>query len=103
MKLVEEPVERRRKNDSEAREERQAAEQRVATGKNLAAIGLQRRHRPHAGQNHRRIDKGIHPGHRLKGAVTDHPDAQRERDDQQSRRRAPRQARIKLPARQQRF
>jgi hypothetical protein len=40
MKLVEEPVESRRNKDADAREKRQAAEQRVATGENLAAIGL---------------------------------------------------------------
>jgi len=33
MKLMEEPVEGRCKNDAETREERQTAEQRVATGK----------------------------------------------------------------------
>ena len=70
--------------DADAREERQAAEQRIATGENFSAIGLQRRHRPHAGQNHRRIDEGIHPRHWLEGAITDHPDAERDRDDQQA-------------------
>ena len=103
MELVEEPVEGRRNNDAETREERQAAEQRVTAGKNLAAIGLQRRHRPHPGQNHRRIDEGIHPRHWLKGPVTNHANAERERDDQQTDARAPRQTRVKFPAWQQRF
>jgi hypothetical protein len=41
MKLMEEPVEGRRNNDAETREERQAAEQRVAAGENFPTVGLQ--------------------------------------------------------------
>src|SRR5208283_950338 len=103
MKLMEEAMSCRSKNNSNACKKREAAEQRVAPGENFARIALQRRYRPHAGQNHRRVDKGVHPRHSFKGAVANHANTERDCDDQESHSRAPRHALVKLPAWQQWF
>jgi hypothetical protein len=63
MKLVNEPMEYRRKYYSYCSYERQTTEQSIATCEELAGIRLERTERPHAGKNHRRVYERIKPGH----------------------------------------
>jgi len=103
MKFVQRAMDDRRKDDSQNRNQRETAEQRIATGKNLATTRLQRRHRAHTGKNHRRIYKRIHPRKFFKDVIASHADTERNDDDGNAQRGMARDAPVINFARQQRL
>jgi len=58
---MKEAVDDRREYDAGDAQKRDAAVNRIATGKYLAASSPDRRERPHAGKDHGGIHKGINP------------------------------------------
>jgi len=96
------PVNDGRQNDSRHGDQQQAAEQGIATGEDFPGVRLQGRDRPHAGQNHRRIFKCIHPAHVFKEMITGHADAQRDRDQCLAQQKTIYHPPVKRLARQQR-
>ena len=64
----------RRKNNADAGNERDPAEQRIATRKEFACHRLDGRERTHAGKNHRRVRKRVQPRESFEIMVTGHPD-----------------------------
>ena len=103
MKFMQRAMDDRRKDDSQNRNQREAAEQRVATGEDFPAIRLQRRHRSHAGQNHGGIHKRIHPRQLFKKVIAHHAEAEGNDDDRDAQRRVPHDAPVINFARQQRL
>ena len=103
MKLVQRAVDDRREDDADDGDQREAAVKRVTAGKNFSGVGLQGSDRPHAGQDHRRVQKGIQPRHLFKAVITRHADAERQYDEQKSEAEVSGDAPVKNPARQQRF
>ena len=61
-------------------------------GENLRAVMLQLAHRPHAGQDHGGIHKGINEPHALEAHVARHADGQRHNDGAQSHKAMAQQA-----------
>ena len=102
MKFVQRPVHDRRQNDSRHSDQHQAAEQGVATREYFSGIRLQRCDRPHAGQNHRRVLKGIHPAQVFNEMITRHADAQSDRDQRLTQQKTIQDPPVKYLARQQR-
>ena len=74
MELVQQPVDQRRKNQADDREENQPGEKRVEAGEDFAGSGGQRRDRPHAAEDHRGIEKGVDPAETFELVVTGHAD-----------------------------
>lgn len=58
---MKEAVYDRREYDAGDTQKRDAAVDRIATGKYFTALSLDRRERPHAGKDHGGIHKGINP------------------------------------------
>jgi len=57
------PVEERGSHNAYRTNERQPAEQGIATGEQLARVGLEFTNRTHAGKDHGSIQKGVQPSH----------------------------------------
>jgi hypothetical protein len=98
MEFVQEAMKERRKDDTNARNESDPAEERVTPGKGLAAAGLNGRERPHARQDHRGVREGIQPGKFLEVMVSSHTYAKCTEYNCQPEDRAPSEPGVKNPA-----
>jgi len=90
VKLVDDAVEYRRKDDTHRRQENNPAEQGISRRENLGRRALHRVDRTHARQDHRRIEFSIDPGQSRQLMITqraDHEGNTRDRECQQERHR----------------
>ena len=103
MKFVNESMEDRGEDDTNAGKESDAAEECVTAGEEFASAGLQRVDGSHAGEDHGSVHKRIEPGHSLQEMIARHAEAERNHDDGRTHAGAARQPAIKDAAREQRL
>lgn len=82
MEAMQETVKYRRKQDAADGHENEPAEQGIAGGKQLSRLGVQFVHRPHAAQDHGRVEEGVDPGQAFGDVITEDPHRQRCSHDQ---------------------
>jgi hypothetical protein len=80
---MQDAVEDRRQHETGGDDDNQAGEERIETGKNLAAGGFQLTHWTHAGQNHRRVDECIDERHALEKRIAGNTDGHAGRGQEQ--------------------
>ena len=73
----------RRQDNARDREEQETGCDRIDAGKDLASIGLERRHRTHGREDHRRIEHAIEKPHALEAHIAGSADRQRNEDDEE--------------------
>ncbi len=81
MKPVQEPVHDRRYEHTNGHEEDDPREQRVDRREEFPPVSLQVRDRPHAPEDHRRIERRIKPAHVFQQMVSCDADPERHTDD----------------------
>jgi hypothetical protein len=96
MELVQEPVYHGCRHHAGNDEHDQTAIQGIAAGKQLARWRAGRIDRPHATEQHRRVEEGIEQAEPFKPVIANHPDAERDGDQTQAERAVARQALEKL-------
>ena len=69
--LVERPLEHGRQDDARGRDQGEAAVQGVRAGEQLAAGGLERGQRAHAGEDHRGVGEGVDPAHAFEVSIAE--------------------------------
>ena len=94
VKFVKEPVEHGRKEDADAGDEGQSAEQRVTAGKQFSRRSLDGSQGPHAGEDHGGVGEGVKPWHFFKAMITHHADGERAAEDEGTKPTAPGHAEV---------
>lgn len=103
MELMQEPMVHRREEDRGKGEKRDTAEKRVERGKQFPGICIQVIDRPHPGEDHRGVQKGIDPMEVSQKMISDCSEPDRKKKNQQRKHRITELPVDELPAAQQRF
>lgn len=95
VELVQHPVEDWREHDARRADQDQPGEKRIRRGEDLRRIRGQRVHRPHARENHGRIQQRIHPLQPADEMIPEDADAERTPDQPARQRQCPQEAVVK--------
>jgi hypothetical protein len=100
MKLVKDPVNQRSKDYSGYRNEQQAAEQGIRRSKELGSAAMQFIDRPHASQDHGRVQQCINQTQPAYPMIPGYPNAQSKEHQEAGHTCEPRDSPGELPGRQ---